>query len=307
MRAEVKELLSKTERQRLMRRNNVPAVGYLSFHLTYLTATGYLAYLAIGTVFWLPASVLYGIGVVHLFSFQHECSHRTVFTVRWLNDLCGWLCGVIIQLPPVYFRWEHYDHHTHTQLVDKDPQLIAMPRSMFEYIWYLTSFPYWQGFIKTFIPHVLGIIGREEQAFIPVPERYKVIWEARAMLAIYAGVAALSVYFSSMIALYYWVIPRLIAEPLMRLIRMTEHVGCSTTKDIFRNTRTTKVCAPLRILAWNMPYHAEHHMVPSIPFHALPDLHRIVGGKILQVCSGYRDAHLMILRKISIEKNAGVL
>jgi len=25
-------------------------------------------------------------------------------------------------------------------------------------------------------------------------------------------------------------------------------------------------------LFWNMPYHAEHHMLPAVPFHALPGL-----------------------------------
>ena len=34
-------------------------------------------------------------------------------------------------------------------------------------------------------------------------------------------------------------------------------------------------------LAWNMPYHQEHHAWPNVPFYLLPELHRRVveGGK----------------------------
>ena len=31
--------------------------------------------------------------------------------------------------------------------------------------------------------------------------------------------------------------------------------------------------ALVRFFAWNMPYHVEHHLHPSVPFHALPKLH----------------------------------
>ena len=39
------------------------------------------------------------------------------------------------------------------------------------------------------------------------------------------------------------------------------------------NTRTTLTNAAVRLLMWNMPFHAEHHLYPSIPFHRLADAH----------------------------------
>ena len=35
------------------------------------------------------------------------------------------------------------------------------------------------------------------------------------------------------------------------------------------NTRTMKTNPVVRWLAWQMPYHCEHHTFPSVPFHAL--------------------------------------
>ena len=31
-----------------------------------------------------------------------------------------------------------------------------------------------------------------------------------------------------------------------------------------------------RFLYWNMNYHIEHHMFPTVPYHALPRLHEVM-------------------------------
>lgn len=54
---------------------------------------------------------------------------------------------------------------------------------------------------------------------------------------------------------------------------MAEQTGCASTRDCLENTRTTLTLALVRLVAWNMPYHAEHHSYPAVPFHALPGLH----------------------------------
>jgi len=54
---------------------------------------------------------------------------------------------------------------------------------------------------------------------------------------------------------------------------------------------------PLRFLCWNMNYHAEHHYAPSVPFHALPALHRRI-GEHLPRARGYLGAHREILRQL---------
>jgi fatty acid desaturase len=53
------------------------------------------------------------------------------------------------------------------------------------------------------------------------------------------------------------------------------------------NTRTTLTNALVRYFAWNMPYHAEHHAFPALPFHALPAAHRALQGELKIVASGY--------------------
>ena len=90
--------------------------------------------------------------------------------------------------------------------------------------------------------------------------------EARIMLAVYAGVAVLSVAFRSDAALIYWVLPALLGQPFLRAYLLAEQPACRSWRDFWENTRTTLTGLPVRFLAWNMPFHAEHHANPAVPF-----------------------------------------
>jgi fatty acid desaturase len=46
----------------------------------------------------------------------------------------------------------------------------------------------------------------------------------------------------------------------------------------------------VRFLTWNMPFHAEHHAWPSIPFHALPRTNALIRDKLRKTAPGYRAA-----------------
>lgn len=289
---QVKGLVSRPRLRELMRRTDYHAWRSVSSHLGWITATGTLVYLALGTLWLVPAMVLHGVGIVHLFSAQHEFAHRTAFRTRRLNDLFGWIFGAAIMLPHVYFRWEHTAHHTYTQDTKRDPELIPQPSSLAGYFLYLSTLPYWWGFLRPFCRHLFGMTTSAENAFLPATERWKVIWEARAMLAIYFALALIGYAFDMTSLLYFWLLPRFLAEPCMRFVRMSEHVGRPVNNtNLLQNTRTMQVAAPLRWLAWNMPYHGEHHLAPSVPFHGLAALHREIARYHPSITRGYWGAH----------------
>jgi fatty acid desaturase len=58
---------------------------------------------------------------------------------------------------------------------------------------------------------------------------------------------------------------------------------------MFVNTRTTFTTAIVRFLAWNMPYHAEHHTYPAVPFHNLPALHLRMKAHLKVTADGYAE------------------
>ena len=290
--------LTRRELKELMRRSNTPALIHLGLFLLATLLTGSLIWLSHGTVFMLPAMFLHGVVLVHHFSLQHECIHYTAFKTRWLNDIVGNYCGLVIMLPNRFFRYEHCDHHTYTQQNNADPEMIPLPKSIFGYLFYLSSIPYWRAKFKELAMHCAGILTDSEKKFTPKTEYKKLIFEARAMAAFYLVIIGYCIATHWWAPVWYWWLPVVLGEPVMRAIRMTEHVGRPAVKEMKVNTRSNLTNPIMRFLCWNMNYHAEHHYASSVPFHALPSLHKKLTGYVHTEEKGYFGAHRDILRQL---------
>jgi len=94
------------------------------------------------------------------------------------------------------------------------------------------------------------------------------------------------------------VLPALAGQPFLRSYLLAEHTLCPLVPDMLANSRTTRTNAIVRFLAWNMPYHAEHHAFPSVPFHALPALHRDLRSDLKVVAQGYIAVNREIFRRL---------
>ncbi|MGA1326089.1 MAG: fatty acid desaturase [Rubrivivax sp.] len=296
------ELLSRDQLAALMPRNDRDAAWRLAGHLALLGLGEWAIAASRGSLWVWPAVFLTGVVLVHLFAPQHECAHFSAFRTRRANAVVAWLCGLAIIVPQLHFRYEHTEHHAQTNLVGRDPERIPMPRSAWEYLSYLSGLPYWWSGLSGIVRRALGRLNDEEIGFTPVPARPRLVLEARVMAAVYAG-AALAIAAGVDALLWHWVLPLLLGQPVMRWIRMTEHVGCVTEPEPLRNTRSTDVAAPWRWLAWNMNYHAEHHIAPPVPFHALPRLREQLGAS-LPVRQGYGAAHREIVSQLRMGNRA---
>jgi fatty acid desaturase len=50
---------------------------------------------------------------------------------------------------------------------------------------------------------------------------------------------------------------------------------------------------------WQMPFHAEHHRYPSLPFFTLEPVHGVLGPYLAHVARrGYLGMHLQLLRAL---------
>ena len=88
-----------------------------------------------------------------------------------------------------------------------------------------------------------------------------------------------------------WVLPAVLGQPFLRLYLLAEHGRCPFVANMLENSRTTLTNALVRWVAWNMPYHAEHHSWPGVPFHRLPDLHELTRAHLGQTENGYARFH----------------
>lgn len=279
----------------LLQRRNLPGLIFLAGHAAATLFTGYLVALALGTWWLAPALLAHGAVVVHWFAPFHECAHGTAFRSAWLNRAIGWITGTGLFLIPTYFRYEHLAHHSHTQITGDDPEMIPMAERLGGYLYYATGIPYFYSNLTTLIRMLFGRFNAVETKFLPRRGRGTVVWEAWSMALAYGVLAAASLWFDTTAVILYWVAPRLLGEPVMRLIRMSEHTGCPRVRHILLNTRTVLTIPLVRWLNWNNAYHAEHHAVPTVPFHALGDLHRIMGPHFDEVRRGYVNTQLHLM------------
>ncbi len=290
--------LTRRELKALMVRSDRPALIRVAGFGLALAVTSGLIWLAWESWLIWPAMFLQGVLIVHLFSLQHECVHYTAFKTRRLNDVFGNLCGYAIILPFQQFRYEHCNHHTYTQLKGRDPELIELPISVWTYLWYISSVPYWRNKFSQIARNASGRLNDEDRSFLSRHEAPVIIREARLMVAFYAVVLLVAVAMGWTWPLWFWILPLFLGEPVMRAIRLTEHVGRPNVDDMKENTRTSLVTRPMQFLCWNMNYHAEHHYAASVPFHALPALHEKLRGYVYVEKRGYLGAHLDILAQL---------
>ena len=281
----------------LSRRSDARGLAQLALHLGALALTGGAIALSRGTIWLAPAIVLHGMVLDFLFCALHESVHRTAFASRGLNDTVAWIAGALLVLPAGYFRLFHFAHHRFTQDPARDPELLTpKPTSLASYLWFASGLPNWRARLKGTLRHALT--GRVREPFVPPAQHRAVVREARLVWALYLAVLAVSLALGRADALYYWILPALAGQPLLRLFLHAEHTGCRHTDDMFANTRTTETNALARRLTWDMPYHVEHHAYPSVPFHALAKVHALIRDRIAVRAPGYLALHRAFLRDL---------
>lgn len=251
------------------------------------------AYVAVGWPFWGLALVPLGITLAFLFTLQHECTHRTPFRSVWLNEVVGHVTGVILFQPFLWFRAFHLAHHRFTNDPDHDPELNeGKPETWQAFLWHLATPGYWLGKLKVLYRNAAG---QPEAPYVTDRLRPILRREARFLIAAYAAVAAFTALVSS-ILIWIWLLPLVLGFPALRLYLLAEHGRCPAVADMFDNSRTTLTNRAVRFLAWNMPYHAEHHAWPTVPFHRLPELHLLTQSHLKRVSRGYIRVSQEILR-----------
>jgi fatty acid desaturase len=247
---------------------------------------------AVGDSLWLrlPAMVLLGFTITTLFAPMHECVHATPFASRRLNRLVGWITGAAVGWNATYYRRFHAWHHRYTQDPDNDPELrTPKPTNRWEYLKRLSGLPYYRMQMLDLWHCATGRIGH--LPFIPARGIAEILRSALLQLGLYGAVVLCSVMFQSWAVIIYWLLPMIMAQPLMRIILLAEHTGCSEERNGLTNTRTTMASIPVRFLMWNMPFHAEHHLYPSTPFHALPKAHQLIKARLTHISASYPSAH----------------
>jgi fatty acid desaturase len=275
--------------QQLTRRSDARGLVQLGAHLSMLLLAGIGLQLSRDSLLLLVTLPLYGALLIFMFAPLHETIHFTAFKTRWLNNLVAAPIGFLLLIPMQNFRVFHYAHHRHTQNPEFDPELIDMKPLIREHYWlYLTGLPTWWQGLTSIWRHATGLV---DESYIEERHHATIITEARFHLAGYGLLFLISLFTSSAFLWWFWVLPALVGQPLLRLYLLAEHSGCDFSDNMLENSRTTYTTPWVCFLAWNMPYHAEHHYLASVPFHALPALHAHTGQGVKYRGDGYYNVN----------------
>ncbi len=267
----------------LMARSNGIAARDTVIWLLLLVCSGVLAYLSWGTWWAIPAFAVYGVLYGSASDARwHECGHRTAFRSRLANDVIYHVAAFMDYREPVSWRWSHARHHSDTIIVGRDPE-IAFQRGAPLFATFLDLFAVRSVIFesKKIFLNAFGRPTTEQADFQPedeLPGSY--LW-SRIYIAIFAVVIAWCVVVGSVLPAMFIGLPMFYGRWLMVVYGITQHAGLAEdVLDHRLNTRTVMMNRVNRFMYLNMNYHLEHHIFPTVPYHALPKLHAAVADQL---------------------------
>jgi fatty acid desaturase len=296
-------VLSPAELRALSGRTNGAGAVRLCVHVALLIGAGWLVALS-GPVTLLPAVLALGLVQVALFAPAHEATHQTAFASRRANAIVGWLAACPSLLNLQFYTAFHFAHHRHTQIPGRDPELdMEAPNTLAAYVRRILGVPYWRLRLQVIADSWRGDLRR--YPYVSEQAAPSIIRSVRAMSLVLVGGSVVSaLLFGWETPLVFWILPQLLGQPFLRAYVLAEHTGCTLDRNGLTNTRTTLTNGVVRVLMWNMPYHAEHHLYPSIPFHRLADAHGLLRERLGFVQRGYARWNFGLVRAM-LARDAG--
>src|SRR5262245_35433926 len=283
--------------QALSQRTDAAAALRAAVQLALLGGSAAVILLADGPVLWWTAFLVQVLLQFAMFGMLHETTHGTAFASRRANAVCCWLAAVWQFAPPCWMRAFHFQHHRHTHELALDPELgrmAAMARWPRGVLWLANAsgLPILLGRVTFMLVGATGspALYRKVLPYVTDAARPGVPRDARVLLLVHAVLVAVSLCIAPRIGWMY--VAAVAAHALLSLYLTCEHRGLPEQGDVLQRTRSLRAGWLLRFLLWNMPWHAEHHAYPSVPFHALPRLHELLRPRLVHAGRSVLDLHL---------------
>jgi fatty acid desaturase len=255
------------------------------------------------------------LGFVASFYFAglHEILHMTAFRSKWISVALSYPVGFGVFRAPNWFWCFHWNHHRYTQDPERDPEMsggtsdrMDPSKSIFAYAFFMTGYPF--GFERVVN---MAKLKNSKDNWVVVSGMEKVVFiENVIFITLYALIAMGSVLDSQVreVVTWYWLLPHIIGASHLRFYQFCEHRGCEmgdhVDLDAWGSCRTTKTFWWYARLAWNMPFHIEHHSWPAVPFYLLPALHERIKDTQPETRAlfpgedGYFAVHKEFLRRV---------
>lgn len=269
-------------------RGAVQTLGYLCIY----AATAGASLYSFGHIGWWVTALLtflHGMVAAFMINGVHELGHGTVFRTKRLNE---WFCGLLAFLGWINHRMfaaSHSRHHAYTLHPPDDLEVVLPVKLAVKhfFLWgFVNPLGLWHALRDTLRIARGRMKGQWELTLFPEGDwekrRGPMNW-ARLLLAGHAGIVVLSVVLGFLVSSVWWYVPVVVTLApfyggwLFFLCNNTQHIGLADNVPDFRLCCRTFTLNPvLRVLYWQMNFHTEHHMYPTVPCYHLPRLHAAV-------------------------------
>jgi fatty acid desaturase len=240
---------------------------------------------------WLTAISIFviGFGPFHDLLVQgHEGTHDLISRNRGVNDLFTWFTLALAGISAEAHRRFHLDHH-HYAHSEKDPEYRFFDRVV-------RGVPGWAYF---FIPMFaqIGVNAYGLQKKMPAQVRRRIVLELCGGVLLQMAIALILGWRRYLLFVVAPMVTGLYVASVLRSV--TEHHDVSEGSE-WTNARSI-VTHPLIEFLWsNVNYHLEHHLYPSVPYHALPKLRKALSPEFQahhsNVANGYGRTALNLLK-----------
>jgi len=277
----------------LRRPSDQPALNNFLLWLALLLVSGLIAYFSWGTLWAVPAFFAYGTIYSSSDARWHECSHGTAFQNQTLNRWFYELSSFMTLREAYLWRYSHTRHHTHTVVVGQDPEIqVARPADLLKILMdfaFLRSGPVEMARI---LRHAFRGLGPDEVVYVPPKARARLIRSSRIYVALWAVLLLWCLALGSILPAMFVILPRFYGGWLHQLLALTQHAGLvENTSDHRLNSRTVYLNRVFGFLYMNMNYHIEHHVSPTVPYHALPAYHDAIKAQCPAPYTGVWDVY----------------
>ena len=306
-----KPKIDKKTLKELSKRSDSKGLIDISVFIVALILSGYLCIISWGTLWSIPALLLYGnIFYCKIISIQHETNHETYFKTRALNKFFYHITSLLGGFEAVRWKWSHFHHHTYTIFTHEEvydyennsPKptepirflLNFLPLGPLINIQKIRHFTHFE-----IIKHSFGIITPVVNITVPEKEIKKIINSSRLYVGFWLIIIASSILFKTWLPIIMLILPPFYGNTILMICGMTQHAGLAdNVKDHRKSTRTVIMNPFFSFLYSNMEYHIEHHIFPKIPCHNLKAFHQVVKDQMPTPRKGIINAYKEIIPAI---------
>ncbi len=268
-----------------LHRPSWPAVlHWLAMAGVFLVLTGLAGWFTYRGQYWLLIPVWLALAHVmhgHLIAF-HECAHRTLAPVAWLNDLIGQLIGTLSFMSISLYRAAHHLHHAYLA-TEKDDELWPFtipgtPR------WFRCAIAAVELTMGLFYTPVLFLRSYLRRGSLITAQRVRRRIAAELVLvALFWTVALVAVHYLGVWTYFLtcYLVPSWLAGNIQSLRKYIEHVGMfangptSATRTVYHRGWFGRL---IDFTWFNIPLHGVHHRFAALPQDKVRHMFPLVYG-----------------------------